>query len=60
MNVGVTGQRFVGCVESVHINRHVVDFRHETSQQAFMEFGCRAPIQPQQSYSGLNIFRVML
>lgn len=60
VNVGVTGQRFVGCIESVHINNHVVDFKHETAEQEFVEFGCRAPVRPQQSYAGLNFFRVRL
>jgi hypothetical protein len=50
----------VGCIESVHINRDVVDFKHETSGQKSMEFGCRAPVRPQESYAGLNIFKVML
>ncbi len=60
MNVGATGKRFVGCIESVHINQRVVDFRHETSEQQSIEFGCRAPVLPQESYAGLNIFKVML
>lgn len=60
MNVGVTGQRFVGCIESVHINGHVVDFKHETAEEDVMEYGCRAPLRPQESYSGKNFFLVNL
>ena len=56
MNVGVTGQRFVGCVESVYINSHVVDFKHGTAQEESMEYGCRGPLSPQESYAGSNFF----
>ena len=52
----MTGQRFVGCIESVHINRHVVDFKHGTAEQEFVEFGCRAPVRPQESYKDGNTF----
>ncbi|XP_028399262.1 laminin subunit gamma-1-like [Dendronephthya gigantea] len=55
------GPGFAGCIESVHIDRHVVDFKHGTSaENSILEFGCRGPIKPQQSYSSLNIFKVMV
>ena len=44
MNVGLTGQRFVGCVESVYINSHIVDFNMDQLKKSPMEYGCRAPL----------------
>lgn len=56
--VSSTGKSLVGCVESVIINGHVVDFRHGIDKQKSVEFGCRAPIKPQESYSNFNILKV--
>ena len=58
VQVGSTGQRLVGCIESVIINDHVVDFRHEVEEEEFMEFGCRAPIESRTTYTDNNPLQV--
>ena len=41
------------------MNGQTVDFRHGLDKQESMEFGCSAPMKPQETYADSNIFQVL-